>query len=75
MYHALFAVEAEDDEPQAGPETTGVGYFAEDELPALHPGHQVMVAAAFKLDRGELPVPYFDSGDPVHGHESDFIAI
>ena len=75
MYHALFAVEAGDAVPQAGPETTGVGYFAEDELPELHPGHQIMVPSAFKLDRGDLPVPYFDTGGPAQSQESDLITI
>ena len=74
-YHAMFGVEAEEGEPRAGPETTGVGYFAEDELPELHPGHQVMVPSAFKLDRGELSVPYFDSGGPAQSQESDLITI
>ena len=67
MYFALFLVEDEEGEPQAGPETIGVGFFAEDELPELHPGHKVVVPLAFKLQRGEVPAPYFDWGDPGQG--------
>ena len=44
----------------AAPETTGAGFFAEHDLPALDPGHERRVPMAFKLARGELPVPYFD---------------
>jgi ADP-ribose pyrophosphatase YjhB (NUDIX family) len=61
VYVAIFLIDAEGVEPQAGPETTGVGFFAEDSLPELHPGYRVMVPLVFKLHRGEVPVPYFDS--------------
>ena len=47
--------------PVAGPETTGVGFFSEEALPDLSPGHRLRVPAVFKLVRGDLPVPYFDS--------------
>ena len=63
-YAAVFLVEAED-EPQPGPETTAAGFFAGHELPELHGGHQVRVPLVFKLHRGEVSVPYFDSGEPV----------
>ncbi len=49
--------------PIAGPETTGVGFFAEDALPDLSPGHRQRVPAVFKLVRGELSIPYFDPTD------------
>ncbi len=40
---------------------TDADFFPEDDLPALSPGHERRVPMAFKLARGELPVPYFDS--------------
>lgn len=61
FYSGLWLVEPLDDRsPTAGPETTGAGFFAEHDLPALSPGHERRVPLAFKLARGELPVPYFD---------------
>ena len=41
-------------------ETLAVGFFVEDHLPALHIGFDRRVPMAFKLFRGEVPVPYFD---------------
>lgn len=61
FYSALFLVEADDPQPQAGPETTDVGFFSEDSLPPLSPSHNIKVPLAFKLNRGEVPVPYFDA--------------
>lgn len=62
FYSGLWLVEPLDDRsPTAGPETTGAGFFAEHDLPALSPGHERRVPMAFKLARGELPVPYFDA--------------
>ncbi len=49
--------------PVAGPETTEVGFFSEVALPDLSPGHKRRVPTAFKLFRGDLPVPYFDPSD------------
>ena len=64
LYAAAFLVEAaEGTEPVAGPETTGVGFFAEDDLPDLSPGHRLWIPMIFKLAREELPVPYFDPVD------------
>ena len=61
FYNSLWLVEAPDDQdPTAGPETTDVGFFAEDALAALSPGNSSRVPMAFKLARGDLPVPYFD---------------
>jgi ADP-ribose pyrophosphatase YjhB (NUDIX family) len=59
-YFAIFLVEADDGEPEAGPETTGVGFFAEGELPDLSPGYHIEVPLTFKLHRNEVPAPYFD---------------
>ena len=61
LYASVWLVEPHDDRnPIAGPETTGAGFFAEHDLPALDPGHGRRVPMTFKLARGELPVPYFD---------------
>lgn len=59
-YHAVFLVEADGQEPTSGPETTDVGFFSEDSLPSLSPGHEGSVPMVFKLLRGEIEVPYFD---------------
>ena len=58
--HPVFLVEAEGQEPSPGPETTDAGFFSEDDLPPLSPGHKECVPLIFKLLRGDVPVPYFD---------------
>lgn len=61
IYNSVWLVEIGDDQtPVAGPETTDVGFFAEDDLPELSPGHVRRVPMTFKLARGDEPVPYFD---------------
>ena len=66
LYQSVWLVEVSDDQtPVSGPETIGVGFFAEDDLPDLSPGHQSRIPVVFKLARGELPVPYFDSTSSV----------
>ena len=61
IYSSVWLVEVSDDQtPIAGPETTGVGFFSQDNLPDLSPGHQSRIPVVFKLARGELSVPYFD---------------
>ncbi len=65
IYVSVWLVELADNQtPVAGPETTGVGFFAEDALPDLSPGHRLRVPAVFKLLRGDMPIPYFD---PTNG--------
>ena len=60
-YCGVWLVEVpEEQSPIAGPETTDVGFFAEDALPTLHPWHSRRIPMAFRLARGDLPVPYFD---------------
>ena len=59
-YFAVFLVDAGNGEPRAGPETTGVGFYAEDKFPDLSPHHRTLVPLAFKLHRNEVPAPYFD---------------
>ena len=64
IYVSVWLVEIGDQQsPIAGPETTGVGFFTEDNLPDLSPGHKKRVPAVFKLVRGDLSTPYFD---PTH---------
>ena len=60
FYLPVFLVEVEGQEPSPGPETTGVGFFSEGDLPPLSPGHDMAVPLVFKLLRGEVPSPYFD---------------
>ena len=61
LYQSVWLVDIPDDEtPVSGPETTGVGFFAENDLPDLSPGHQRRIPLVFKLARGDLPIPYFD---------------
>ncbi len=60
FYHPVFLVEAEDPQPSPGPETTDAGFFPEQDLPPLSPGHDGAVPLVFRLIRGELPIPFFD---------------
>jgi hypothetical protein len=61
LFTAVFLVDAGEGVPTAGPETTGVAFFSETELPRLSPGHQRRVPFVFKLLRGAAAVPHFDS--------------
>ena len=61
VYCSVWLVELHDDQtPVAGPETAGVGFFSEDDLPDLSPGHARRVPLVFELARGGVPAPYFD---------------
>ena len=61
LYASVWLTEVSDDQtPIAGPETTDVGFFAEEDLPDLSPGHLRRVPVVFNLARGDLSVPYFD---------------
>ncbi len=60
LYHIIFQIEADGGEPAPGSEALGAGFFAEDDLPPLSPGHERIVPVIFKLFRGELPAPFFD---------------
>jgi ADP-ribose pyrophosphatase YjhB (NUDIX family) len=69
LFILLFEVESGDTpslhapaDHEQGPlyETLDVGFFAEDELPPLHPGHDRRIPMAFQLQRGEISSPYFD---------------
>ena len=65
--HVVFLVEAGEGTPVAGPETTDVGFFSEDSLPMLSPGHHRRAPFVFKLLRDEVPTPYFDSAAKADG--------
>jgi ADP-ribose pyrophosphatase YjhB (NUDIX family) len=67
MYFAVFLIEPEPGEPEAGPDTTGARFFSERELPDLSPGHQITVPMVFRLQRGEIAVPYFDVPERTQG--------
>ena len=60
LYHIIFQVEVDGGEPAPGSEALAAGFFAEDSLPPLSPGHERIVPVVFRLFRGELPSPYFD---------------
>ena len=61
IYLGVWLVDVGNDQiPIAGPETTGVGFFSEDDLPDLSPGHVGPVRLVFELARGDRPIPYFD---------------
>jgi ADP-ribose pyrophosphatase YjhB (NUDIX family) len=67
MYFAVFLIEPELGEPEAGPETTGARFFSERELPDLSPGHQITVPMVFRLQRGEIAAPYFNVPERTQG--------
>ena len=61
FYGSVWLVELADGQtPVAGPETPGVRFFSEDDLPDLSPGHVRRVPLVFELARGDVPAPYFD---------------
>ncbi len=57
----VFQSEMCEGDPMPTAEAAEVGFFAEDDLPPLSPGHAGRVPLIFKLVRGELPIPYFDT--------------
>lgn len=61
LLHHLFWGEIVEGTPQTSAEATDVGFFAEDNLPPLSPGHMQRIPLIFKLIRSELPIPYFDN--------------
>ncbi len=60
LHHAIFLVDGGEQVPQSTAEALEVGFFAEDRLPPLSPGHLTRVPFLFKLLRGDAPVPYLD---------------
>ena len=61
MYHALFLVESSDLSPETTSEATEVGFFSEENLPPLAPGHHLRVSFVFELLREGKNLPFFDS--------------
>lgn len=60
MYHALFLVESADPSPEVTSEATEVGFFSEEDLPPLAPGHHLRVPFVLELLREGKPLPFFD---------------
>lgn len=61
LYHAIFLAETTNLTPQTSIEATEVSFFGEDNLPELAHGHHQRVPLIFKILRGEIPAPYFDT--------------
>ncbi len=59
-FHIIYEVDAGNAMPEKTVEAIDCGFFAEDNLPDLSPGHDKRVPFLFKLQSGEEPVPYFD---------------
>lgn len=60
FYHAVFLIDAGTQEPRAMPEVSATGWFAEDALPPLSPGHHLRAPFLWRLLRGEVRRPWFD---------------
>ncbi len=63
LYHVMFEAEIVSGTPEASAEALEIDYFAEDDLPPLHYGHRHWIPLVFKLARGEVTLPYFDTPD------------
>jgi ADP-ribose pyrophosphatase YjhB (NUDIX family) len=62
LFHFVFQAETDNQTPNTSSEALDVGYFSEDELPPLSSGHHLRVPYYFQQLRGEVPIPYIDSG-------------
>ena len=60
LFHVVFLAETNNLIPKTSIEATEIGFFAENDLPALSYGHVHRVPLLFKILRGEIPAPYFD---------------
>jgi 8-oxo-dGTP pyrophosphatase MutT (NUDIX family) len=60
LFHTIFQVEMLQGIPAPSPEALDVGFFGENDLPELSPGHIKRVPLLFQLVRGQVPAPYFD---------------
>ncbi|MGI8794929.1 MAG: NUDIX hydrolase N-terminal domain-containing protein [Acidimicrobiales bacterium] len=60
LLHLVFVCEALDPavEPKVMPECIDVGWFAEDDLPELSPGHEVRIPDVFRFGRGDTPTAH-----------------
>lgn len=64
LYHFVFLCQALDEsEAIAGPETIDVGWFGEEELPELSPGHQARVADVFRFVSTARKSAFFDKAE------------
>ncbi len=63
VYHVIFEVIVPEGDPVLTNEATDWGFFADDKLPSLSPGHSQRVPVLFKLINGELDSPYLDNPD------------
>ena len=71
LYHVMFEAEIVSGTPMMSSEALEIDYFAENELPPLHYGHRHWIPLVFKLVRGEVAPPYFDTpGSPYIPTES-----
>ncbi|MBI4673610.1 MAG: NUDIX hydrolase N-terminal domain-containing protein [Chloroflexi bacterium] len=61
LFHTIFQVERIGGTPAPSAEALDVRFFGEDNLPELAPGHTLRVPLLFKLARGEMSIPYFDT--------------
>ena len=61
QYHLVFLCEPLDDaEPKVSEETLDVGWYSEEALPPLSPGHALRIAQAFLFHGGGMDEPFFD---------------
>ena len=59
-FHVIFEVNVEKGEPEKTIEANDYGFFGEDELPPLSPGHDNRVPFLFELMQDESRIPYYD---------------
>lgn len=60
LYHAIFLAKTDSLTPRESTEAMEIGFFGENNLPELSPGHHLRVPLLFKILRDEIPAPYFD---------------
>jgi ADP-ribose pyrophosphatase YjhB (NUDIX family) len=60
LYHVIFEVAVPEGTPVVTKEATDWGFFADDELPSLSPGHAKRVPILFRLMKGAAEAPYLD---------------
>ena len=60
FFGAVFLVDAGFAAPVAGPEATETGFFGENELPPLSPGHDLRVPLLFRRLREENAAAFYD---------------
>lgn len=61
LYHAIFLAETANLIPKTSMEATEIAFFGENNLPELSHGHHHRIPLLFKILRGEIPAPYFDT--------------